>query len=82
MTNKLTLNQISNLLDSMVKTSGESGETDFDSESTENIENLGNIIYVALSKLTNIYDFADEAPTRDAIYKQIDIVREYVQGEF
>lgn len=82
MANKLTLNQIRKLLDAMVKTSGEYGETDFDSESTENIENLGSIIYVALSKLTNIYDFADETSTRDAIYKQIDIVREYVQGEF
>lgn len=78
MANKLTLNQISNLLDSMVKTSGESDETDFDSESTENIENLGNIIYVALSKLTNIYDFADEASTRDAVYKQMYKVKEYV----
>jgi len=87
MTNKLTSEQISSLLEALIDAPRWYGETNADNESLEAIETWGDIAYVALQKLTDAFDSTSAAPRangsaieiRDEFRKQLDGIEELIE---
>ena len=88
MTNKLTSEQISSLLEALIDTPHWYGETNADNESLETIETWGYVAFVALQKLNDAFDSTSNAPKtngsaieiRDAVRENADVFKEYIQG--
>lgn len=87
MANKLTAEQIGDLLDALIDTPYWYSKTNADYEPLGAIETWGYIACVALQKLTDALDSTNRAPRtngssieiRDAVREQTDVLEEIIQ---